>query len=182
MSFKVANVFHMPEVDFGDELLQPLGQALVKAMSMTEESIIGSAADADAVIGVVSVQPFNRRLLESLPKCRIIAGIGIGYDKTDLEAASELGIAVTNVPDYCLDEVFGAGYSLHNGPRSPTVCHRQSGEAAADCFHHGQEGARRNSFSHVPDARSDSRYRGRRQDRHGHRFKGAGARHAGDRV
>jgi D-3-phosphoglycerate dehydrogenase / 2-oxoglutarate reductase len=107
MSFKVANVFHMPEVDFGDELLKPVGATLVNTMSMTEEMIIAQARDADAVIGVVSVQPFNRRLLESLPKCRIIAGIGIGYDKTDLEAASELGIAVTNVPDYCLDEVSG---------------------------------------------------------------------------
>ena len=66
-----------------------------------------AAGDADAVIGVVSIQPFNRRLLLALPRCRIIAGIGIGYDTTDVEAASELGIAVTNVPDYCLDEVSG---------------------------------------------------------------------------
>ena len=107
MGFKVANVFTLPEVDFGDELLEPLGATLVKAMSMTEEAIIAQAHDADAVIGVVSGQPFNRSLLGSLPKCRIIAGIGIGYDKTDLEAASEFGIAVTNVPDYCLDEVSG---------------------------------------------------------------------------
>jgi D-3-phosphoglycerate dehydrogenase len=119
MSFKVVNVFRIPEVDFGDELLKPLDATLVRGWWMSEEEIISHASDADAVIGVVSVQPFNRRLLTALPKCRVIAGIGIGYDKTDLEAATELGIAVTNVPDYCLDEVSGLaiGYMLALGHR-----------------------------------------------------------------
>jgi len=112
MGFKIVNVFPLPDTDFGYELLDPLGAVLVKAMSMTEEEIIAQAHDADAVIGVVSLQPFNRRLLSALPKCRIIAGIGIGYDKTDVEAASELGIAITNVPDYCLDEVSGLAISF----------------------------------------------------------------------
>jgi D-3-phosphoglycerate dehydrogenase len=112
MGFKIVNVFPLPDTDFGYELLDPLGAVLVKAMSMTEEEIIAQAHDADAVIGVVSLQPFNRRLLGALPKCRIIAGIGIGYDKTDVEAASELGIAITNVPDYCLDEVSGLAISF----------------------------------------------------------------------
>ena len=107
MNLKVVNVFPMPGEDFEDELLDPFGATLVKGMWMKEEEIIAEARDADAVIGVVSIQPFNRRVLVALPKCRIIAGIGIGYDKTDLEAATELGIAVTNVPDYCLDEVSG---------------------------------------------------------------------------
>ena len=107
MGFKVVNVFALPEADFGDELIDSFGATLVKGMWMTEEEIIAHAHEADAVIGVVSIQPFNRRLLTALSRCRVIAGIGIGYDKTDLEAATELGIAVTNVPDYCLDEVSG---------------------------------------------------------------------------
>ncbi len=112
MSFKVVNIFTLPGVDFGDELLQPLDATLLKGMWMTEDEIIARAGDADALIGVVSIQPFNRRLLDALPKCRVIAGIGIGYDKTDLQAATELGIAVTNVPDYCLDEVSGLAVGL----------------------------------------------------------------------
>lgn len=119
MGSKVVNVFPLPGADFGDELLEPLGATLVKGMWMTEEEIIARARDADAVIGVVSIQPFNRRLLAALPQCRVIAGIGIGYDKTDVEAATELGIAVTNVPDYCLDEVSGLAitYMLALGHR-----------------------------------------------------------------
>jgi D-3-phosphoglycerate dehydrogenase len=107
MGFKVVNIFALPEADFGEELLDPFGTNLIKGMWKTEEEIIAHAHDADAVIGVVSIQPFNRRLLTALSRCRVIAGLGIGYDKTDLEAATELGIAVTNVPDYCLDEVSG---------------------------------------------------------------------------
>ena len=112
MGIKVVNLFNLPEMDFGDELLSPFGADLVKGMWRTEEDVLAHARDADAIIGVVSVHPFHRRLLASLPKCRVIAGIGIGYDKTDLEAATELGIAVTNVPDYCLDEVSGLTISL----------------------------------------------------------------------
>ncbi len=112
MGFRVVNVFRVPEVDFGDELLVPLGATLVNGMWMKEEEIVAQCRDADAVIGVVSIQPFNRSLMRSLTKCRVIAGVGIGYDKTDMEAATELGIAVTNVPDYCLDEVSGLAVGL----------------------------------------------------------------------
>jgi len=112
MSFKVVNVFRLPVLDFGDELLGPLGATLVNGMWMKEEEIVAQCRDADAVIGVVSIQPFNRSLMSALPRCRVIAGIGIGYDKTDVEAATELGIAVTNVPDYCLDEVSGLAVGM----------------------------------------------------------------------
>lgn len=119
MGFKVVNIFALPGADFGDELLDSFGATLVKGMWKTEEEIIAHAHDADAIIGVVSIQPFNRRLLTALSRCRVIAGIGIGYERADLEAATELGIAVTNVPDYCLDEVSGLAitYMLALGHR-----------------------------------------------------------------
>ncbi len=37
--------------------------------------------------------------------CKVIARYGIGYDNIDIAAATEAGIVVTYVPDYCLDEV-----------------------------------------------------------------------------
>ena len=112
MGFKVVNVFNVPGVDFGNELLDPLGAVLINGVWIKEEEIVEQCREADAIIGVVSVQPFNRRLLDALNKCRVIAGIGIGYDQTDLEAATERGIAVTNVPDYCLDEVSGLAIGM----------------------------------------------------------------------
>lgn len=41
---------------------------------------------------------FSRHVLESLPKLRHIAVHGAGYDKIDLEAATERGVQVTNAP------------------------------------------------------------------------------------
>jgi D-3-phosphoglycerate dehydrogenase len=112
MGWKVVNTREMPRTDFAYELLAAFDATLVKGVWLTEEEIIAQATDADAVIGVVSQQPFNRRVLSALERCRVVAGIGIGYDTVDVEAATELGIAITNVPDYCLDEVSGLAITL----------------------------------------------------------------------
>src|SRR6266545_891535 len=45
------------------------------------------------------------RVIENLNRCKIIARYGIGVDNVDLAAASKARILVTNVPDYCVDEV-----------------------------------------------------------------------------
>jgi D-3-phosphoglycerate dehydrogenase / 2-oxoglutarate reductase len=112
MAFKVVHTFPVEGVDHGEELLKPFDAALTKGMWRTEDEIIDNARDADAVIGVVSIQPFTRRVLEALPKCRIIAGIAIGFNTTDIDAATDCGIVVTNVPDYCMDEVSGLAIGL----------------------------------------------------------------------
>jgi len=69
----------------------------------SEEEIIEKAADADGLL--VQYLPITRRVIESLTRCRAISRYGIGYDCIDVEAATERGIFVTNVPDYCVDEV-----------------------------------------------------------------------------
>lgn len=56
--------------------------------------------------GVISVYThFDRKTLEGMKKCRIIATQTIGTNTIDLDAATEFGICVTNVPDYCIEEV-----------------------------------------------------------------------------
>ena len=40
-----------------------------------------------------------------MERCRVIARYGIGVDIVDVEAATRKGILVTNVRDYCTDEV-----------------------------------------------------------------------------
>jgi D-3-phosphoglycerate dehydrogenase len=40
-----------------------------------------------------------------MTKCRIISRFGIGVDNVDIPVATEKGIVVTKVPDYCIDEV-----------------------------------------------------------------------------
>lgn len=112
MKSKVVNVAYLPGVDFGEKLLEPLGAKLTNGFWRTEDELITNAADADAVICTGPLQPFSRRVISTLSKCRILAGLGVGYDRIDLEAATEYGIAVTNTPDYCMDEVSGRAIAL----------------------------------------------------------------------
>jgi D-3-phosphoglycerate dehydrogenase len=44
-------------------------------------------------------------MIRQMPQCRIIARFGIGVDNVDIAAATDTGIVVTRVPDYCIDEV-----------------------------------------------------------------------------
>lgn len=123
MTFKVVHTFSLEGVDLGEKLLASFDVSFVKGMWRTEDEMIENARDADALIGVVSIHPFSRRVLGALSRCRIIGGIGIGYNTTDLEAATEYGIVVTNVPDYCMDEVSGLaiGLMLSLGHKIPQI-------------------------------------------------------------
>jgi len=71
----------------------------------TEDDVIELARDADAIIVEGSQRPIPRQVVESLSRCRIIAGTQIGYDSIDTVAAAQRGILVTNVPGYCVEEV-----------------------------------------------------------------------------
>jgi D-3-phosphoglycerate dehydrogenase len=69
----------------------------------SEEQVIEAAAEADALL--VQYAPISRRVIDSLKKCRVIGRYGIGVDMIDVDAATQRGIPVVNVPDYCVEEV-----------------------------------------------------------------------------
>ena len=112
MSYKIVHTLNIPGKDLGEDLLESMDVTLVKGLWGTEEELIEHCRDADAIVGDIARKPFNRKVIESFEKCRIIAGAVLGYDSIDIAAASEKDIAVTNVPDYCLDEVSGRAVAL----------------------------------------------------------------------
>ncbi len=85
------------------EVFEPVGIDLRIASAHTEEEIIEAGLDADALLGFSA--RVTRNVVYGLRRCRIIARYSVGFDSTDLEAATERGIIVTNVPDYCVSEV-----------------------------------------------------------------------------
>jgi len=95
---------------FGDlgverSVLEPLGVELVEAPSTDEETLVGLAEGADALL--VCFAAVTERVVEAAGRsgCRVISRYGIGVDNIDLAAAAREGIRVTNVPDYCIEEV-----------------------------------------------------------------------------
>ncbi len=87
------------------ETLATAGATLHVAQCRTEESTLRLAADADLVM-IQSVRPLlNARVIPQLARCRGIIRLGLGYDSVDLVAATAAGIPVSNVVDWCTDEV-----------------------------------------------------------------------------
>lgn len=86
-----------------NEVLNPLGIELTFEQCKTEEDLIAKCKDADALLNQYA--PISRKVIESLENCKVISRYGVGYNTVDIDAATEKGIIVGNVTDYCLDEV-----------------------------------------------------------------------------
>lgn len=99
----VVTDYDYPTLEPERKVLEPAGYGLIPAQCKTEEEVIAACKDADALI--VQYAPITRRVIEALERCRVIARYGVGVDTVDLEAATDHGIYVANVPDYCVDEV-----------------------------------------------------------------------------
>lgn len=70
---------------------------------LTEDDVISVVQDADAI--VVQYAPVSRRVLDAAPKLKVVSEYGVGVDSIDIDACTERGIAVCNVPDYSVQEV-----------------------------------------------------------------------------
>jgi D-3-phosphoglycerate dehydrogenase len=97
--------FTVPDNQHEEEELQASGLdiQLVRLNTRLPEELIPHVSDADGLL--VQFTQITRQVIESLRKCRVISRYGIGVDMIDLEAATEHGIPVCNVPDFCMDEV-----------------------------------------------------------------------------
>jgi len=90
---------HDPELEvFGTSV------DLVEIDSTTVETFVQGAATADAIIATWGVK-LTRPIIERLDRCTIIALASVGVDMVDIQAATDAGIVVTNVPDVFIEEV-----------------------------------------------------------------------------
>jgi D-3-phosphoglycerate dehydrogenase len=104
MSFIVAITDYVfPSLEPERAVLKPLDVEFRPAQCKSEEEIIALTQEADAVLNCYA--KMTAPVIEGMKRCKIIARYGIGVDNVDLAAATRVGILVTNVPDYCIDEV-----------------------------------------------------------------------------
>lgn len=85
------------------ESLAPIAD-LEEVQATTQKDFISGAKDADAIITSWGFR-ITREVIENLNRCVVIGVGSVGVDKVDVEAATEAGIVVTNVPDVFIEEV-----------------------------------------------------------------------------
>jgi D-3-phosphoglycerate dehydrogenase len=92
-----------PSLDPEREVLEQAGFELVVAPDSSEETLTELAGDVDAIMFCFA--GVTAKVLRAARKCVVASRYGIGVDNIDIPVCTELGIVVTNVPDYCIDEV-----------------------------------------------------------------------------
>jgi len=92
-----------PNLDPARAVLSKIGAQLRLAEEPKAEAILRVAKDADALLATYA--QITAEMIRQMTRCRIISRFGIGVDNVDIPAATERGIVVTKVPDYCIDEV-----------------------------------------------------------------------------
>jgi len=92
------------------EALSGLDCEIVQAVCKSEDETIALCRDAHAVLNTSA--KISRRVIAELKEALVICRYGIGVDTVDIPAATEHGIIVANVPDFCFDEVADTAMSL----------------------------------------------------------------------
>ena len=96
----------LDKASLGDDtpltVLDKFGEVVSYDLSSPDEAIERSA-DADVVI--INKIKITRELMSAAKSLKIVCVFATGYDNIDVKAASELEIAVCNVPGYSTDSV-----------------------------------------------------------------------------
>ena len=89
-------------LDIERGILSEVGAELVVA-SPEQDELIEQAAATDAIL--TNWRRVPPEALDAASRCLVVSRYGVGVDNIPVDRATELGIIVTNVPSFCLDEV-----------------------------------------------------------------------------
>lgn len=103
------------DYDFGDveiecRILEAAGASVVALQAKCESDLFDAAQSCAAMINQYA--RIGEATITRMKTCRVIARYGVGVDIVDVEAATRRGILVTNVQDYCTEEVADHAISL----------------------------------------------------------------------
>lgn len=96
------------DYDYGDveierSILAEVGAEVVALQAKSESELFEAVADCDAVMNQYA--RVGASTIARMGRCKVIARYGVGVDIVDVDAATARGIPVTNVRDYCTEEV-----------------------------------------------------------------------------
>ncbi len=91
-------------VEIEQRVLEEAGLELVEAPAgADEDTLLELGGDVSAIM--TNWAPVSRKMIEEASRLRAVVRMGVGLDNIDLQAASDRGCVVSNVPDYCVEEV-----------------------------------------------------------------------------
>lgn len=97
----------------GIELLKKKYEVKVysKADCISEKELINHITDCDGVITLLT-NKIDKKVIDSMKFCKIIANYAVGYNNIDVEYAKERGIVVTNTPEVLTDSTADLAIAL----------------------------------------------------------------------
>lgn len=103
------------DYDFGDvsverEILEAAGAEVIALQAKSESDLFEVAPTCAAMMNQYA--RVGKDTISHMQKCEVIARYGVGVDIVDVDTATERGILVTNVQDYCTEEVADHAISL----------------------------------------------------------------------
>ena len=96
-----------PDVAIESEIIEGAGLRLVTgpAKAASAEVIARLAAEHRPAAIMTNWAPVSAAAIAASPSLRIVARLGVGLDNIAVDEAARRGVWVTNVPDYCIEEV-----------------------------------------------------------------------------
>lgn len=90
-------------LDIAKSIFSSHGIEMDDLQTKDSETIIAHAKKSDAILS--GMARIDRKVIDTLEQCKIIVRFGTGYDTINVPSATSRGIMVSNIPDFCMDEV-----------------------------------------------------------------------------
>lgn len=112
MKIVVLDRYTLNPGDLSWDALKTLGDCTIyDRTSLTDDAeIISRIGDAEVIF--TNKTPLTKKILDACPNVKYIGVLATGYDIVDVDAAKELKITVTNVPNYSTQSVAQFAFAL----------------------------------------------------------------------
>src|SRR3954471_22187327 len=95
-----------PDVDIEREVLSRAGHTLVAPYATASDTDVETLVHAHQPSAIMTCwAPVSAQAVAASRELRVVARMGVGLDNIAVEQATARGAWVTNVPDYCVEEV-----------------------------------------------------------------------------
>jgi D-3-phosphoglycerate dehydrogenase / 2-oxoglutarate reductase len=93
-----------------ESLDRPDIEFVLRGRCSTPQAVLEAVRDADAAL--CYSEPYTREVFAGAPRLKVVVRYGIGVDTIDLDAATDHGVIVAYLPDFCIEEVANHALAL----------------------------------------------------------------------